>query len=77
MSRGAKYFAVDTAPTEERPPSPVLMASIVSVKSRTARSTAARGFERRLARFRQAHSGRSPVEESEIDGVLERLSPAR
>ena len=39
MSRGAKYFAVDTAPTESLPPSPVLSARIASAKSRIARST--------------------------------------
>ncbi len=39
MSLGAKYFAVDTAPTESLPPSPVLSASMASAKSRTARST--------------------------------------
>ena len=27
MSRGAKYFAVDTAPTDSLPPSPVLRAT--------------------------------------------------
>ena len=39
INRGAKYFAVDVAPTDSRPPSPVAIACMASAKSRIARPT--------------------------------------
>ena len=61
MSRGAKYFAVDIAPTESLPPSPVAD-SLHRVSEMAHRALdATRGFERRLARLGQAHSRRRPI----------------
>ena len=77
ISRGAKYFAVDTAPTDNRPPFPAAI-SVHRVSEIAHRSPDAVGsLKRRFAGGGQAHASGGAVKQLQPHRVLEALDARR